>query len=152
MTIRSVQQFVDSIGIPLTTDWTTLDLPRIQEFAHNTGDHHWSHIDPERAAAGPFGQPIAHGYLQLSLIGGYLSTYYPLEDAETMMNYGVDKVRFLTPVLSGSRVRGKLTVSQIDRTGDALRASIDAELEVEGSDRPSCIVQQLLFIKPAAAS
>jgi acyl dehydratase len=101
--------------------WVTVEQDRIDKFADATGDHQWIHVDPERAARGPFGSTIAHGFLTLSLIPALAWEVYTIEGARLSVNYGLNKLRFITPVKVGSRVRARLVLSGVDEVaGDAL--------------------------------
>ncbi|MDE2611850.1 MAG: MaoC family dehydratase, partial [Burkholderiales bacterium] len=93
-----------------TSDWVTVDQARIDRFADATGDQQWIHVDPVRAAAGPYGATIAHGYLTLSLLPHLFESGFAIDDQRMAVNYGLNRVRFLTPVRSGSRVRGRFTL------------------------------------------
>lgn len=124
-----------------TSDWVTVDQERIDTFARTTGDHQWLHVDPERAAGGPFGTTIAHGYLTLSLVPAMIATAYRIEDAAMGVNYGLNRVRFPAPVPSGSRLRGRFVLARCETMGEWTQLTVDASLEREGSERPVCVAQ-----------
>jgi len=132
------------------TDWFTVDQARINTFADATEDHQWIHVDTERAAAGPFGGTVAHGFLTLSLVP-YLASQLRRggEGARMGINYGLDRVRFPTPVPAGSRIRARSTLISCDRVGDdAVQLVNRVTIEVEGSEKPACVadtVSRLYF-------
>ena len=132
-----------------TSDWVTVDQPRIDQFATCTGDHQWIHVDVERARSeGPFGGPIAHGYLTLSLVAGLLMEIGVIPpDAATGLNYGLDKVRFLAPVKAGARVRARVTlISAQPQDGKRVLLKLDCKLEVEGEAKPAVIAEVLCML------
>ncbi|WOC12665.1 MaoC family dehydratase [Gordonia sp. MP11Mi] len=123
------------------SDWLQIDQERIDRFAEATGDHQWIHVDPERAAAGPFGSTIAHGYLTLSLIPMLSGQVYSVEGTTMGVNYGSNKVRFPSPVPVGSRVRAGVEVVSVTATGAGLQVVNRVTVEREGSDKPSCVAE-----------
>ena len=126
------------------TSWLDITQERIDAFAAATEDPQWIHVDPERAAAGPFGTTIAHGFLTLSLCVPML--YEVLPESGTMaVNYGTNRVRFLAPVPSGSRVRGRFRVLDVESTERGDRARIEATVECEGIERPVCVAELLVL-------
>lgn len=125
------------------SDWLTIDQARIDEFAEATGDHQWIHVDPVRAAAGPFGAPIAHGYLTLSLSNYFLPRIVEVRGFATGVNYGVDKVRFPSPVTVGSRMRAGAELVAIDEVKGGLQTTIRITVECEGSAKPACVIESL---------
>ncbi|MFI5844290.1 MaoC family dehydratase [Catenuloplanes sp. NPDC051500] len=131
------------------SDWTTVDQARIDAFATATGDDQWIHVDPARAAAGPFGATIAHGFLTLSLIPALSWQVYRIEGVRMGINYGLDRVRFPAPLVSGSRVRaGVLLLSVTPAAGDALQIAAEVTLEREGGEKPVCVAQTLSRVYP----
>jgi len=124
--------------------WIEVPQERIQAFADATGDHQWIHVDAERAAAGPFGTTIAHGYLTLSLIPVMTYEVLPPEEGGMGVNYGLNKVRFPAPVPSGSRVRGTFRVEAVEDTDWGHQATLSATIEREGGDKPVCVAE-LIF-------
>jgi acyl dehydratase len=124
-----------------TSDWVTVTQERIDTFADATDDHQWIHVDPERAATGPFGAPIAHGFLTLSLFIPLWSQLLEVTDATTLVNYGLDKVRFTSPVKAGSRVRLVATLSSVTEVKGGLQLAVSGVLELEGSERPALVVE-----------
>jgi len=131
------------------SDWVTVDQPRIDQFATCTGDHQWIHVDVERARSeGPFGGPIAHGYLTLSLVAGLLMEIGVIApDAATGLNYGLDKVRFLAPVKAGAQVRTRVTlISAQPQDGKRVLLKLDCKLEIEGEAKPAVIAEVLCML------
>jgi acyl dehydratase len=131
------------------SDWTTVDQARIDAFAGATGDDQWIHVDPARAAAGPFGTTIAHGFLTLSLIPALSWQVYKIEGVRMGINYGLDRVRFPAPLVSGSRVRAGVTLLSVTpAAGDALQIAAEVTLEREGGEKPVCVAQTLSRVYP----
>ena len=125
------------------SDWLEIDQARIDLFAEATGDHQWIHVDPVRAADGPFGSTIAHGYLTVSLTNLFLPQILTVEGVSMGVNYGVDKIRFPAPVPVGSRVRGGAELVEVTDAGAGVQTLIRITVEIEGSDRPACVVDSL---------
>ena len=131
------------------SDWVTVDQPRIDQFADCTGDHQWIHVDVERARReGPFGGPIAHGYLTLSLVAAMLMEIGVIPpDAASGLNCGLDKVRFLAPVKAGARVRARATLlSAQPQDGGRVLLKLDCRLEIEGEAKPAVIAEVLCML------
>lgn len=125
------------------SEWLQIDQARIDEFAEATGDHQWIHVDPVRAAAGPFGAPIAHGYLTLSLSNYFLPRIVEVRGFDAGLNYGVDKVRFPSPITVGSRIRAGAELVTIDEVKGGLQTTIRITIECEGSVKPACVIESL---------
>lgn len=127
------------------SDWITVTQEQVNLFADATGDHQWIHVDVERAAAGPFGGPIAHGYLTLSLSNLFLPQILEVRGFGMGVNVGVDRVRFPSPVPVGSRVRGgaELTEAEELPEGRGLATRVLITIEVEGSPKPACVIESL---------
>jgi acyl dehydratase len=123
------------------SSWIEVDQARIDAFADATDDHQWIHVDPERAARGPFGQTIGHGYLTLSLLPAMSYEVVPRQEGGMAINYGLNKVRFPAPVPSGSRVRATFTVVDIDEQDWGHQATMSATIEREGGDKPVCVAE-----------
>jgi len=124
------------------TDWFTIDQDRVNGFAHDTEDHQWIHVDPERAAAGPFGGTVAHGFLTLALIPFLMGQLRRVEGAQMGVSYGLDRVRFPAPVRVGRRIRARAAVISLDKIGDAaVHLVTRVTIEVEGSDKPACVAE-----------
>jgi acyl dehydratase len=121
-------------------EWFTIDQSRIDGFADVTEDHQWIHIDPERAASGPFGAPIAHGFLTLSLVPYLANSARSFEGVRMGVNYGLNKVRFPTPVKVGSRVRARVVIVDVtDLREGGLQLVSRVTIEIEGEDKPACV-------------
>jgi|SRR6478736_1749414 acyl dehydratase len=142
---RSVQEYQAAVGQSYgPTDWLLVDQNRINLFAEATGDHQWIHVDPERAADGPFGGTIAHGYLSLALVNLFLPQLVRAEGMRHGINYGCDRVRFPAALRSGSRLRGRAQLLAVeDLGGGALQAKIRVTLEAEGVEKPVCVADTL---------
>lgn len=123
--------------------WLEITQERIDTFAEATGDHQWIHVDPARAAAGPFGRTIAHGYLVLALTNLFLPELFSVPGASMGLNYGVNKVRFPAPVPCGSRVRMASEVISADPAGSGLQVILRNTVELEGSDKPACVAESV---------
>jgi acyl dehydratase len=127
-----------------TSDWTTITQQQIQQFADATGDQQWIHVDVERAKAGPFGAPIAHGFLTLSLIPKFFESAIAITESRMGVNYGLNKVRFISPVPVGSRLRAKmklLACDPIDQGG--MQMAWEVTIEREGSAKPVCVAESI---------
>lgn len=124
------------------SDWTVVDQPRIDRFAEATGDHQWIHVDPERAAAGPFGTTIAHGYLTLALLPRFTPQLLRVERVRMAVNYGVNKVRFPAPLPVDSRVRATAVITDVgDVAGDGVQLTLRVTVEREGGEKPVCVAE-----------
>ena len=123
------------------SEWVEITQERVNQFADATGDHQWIHVDPERAKAGPFGGPIAHGYLTLSLGPMRMPQILAVHGISMAVNYGLNKVRFPSPVKVGSRLRLGASVASVEDTPGGVQVTLDLTLETEGSDKPSCVAQ-----------
>jgi acyl dehydratase len=140
-----VTELSDLVGVGLgPTSWIEVPQERIDLFARATEDPQWIHVDPERAAEGPFGTTIAHGFLTLSLCVPMLYELFPPSEA-AMVNYGVDRVRFPAPVPSGSRVRGRFRVLSVEDAEAGQRGIIEAEVECEGVAKPVCVAELVVL-------
>ena len=126
------------------TDWLQIDQARINQFADATGDHQWIHVDVEKAKGGPFGAPIAHGYLTASLANYFLPQLMEVQGTSMGVNYGCDKIRFPAPVKVGSRIRGVGQLTTVERTKDGgIQAKVTITIEIEGGDRPACVIETI---------
>jgi acyl dehydratase len=126
-----------------TSDWITVSQERIQLFADATGDHQWIHLDAERAAKGPFGTTIAHGFLTLSLLPEMGASAMEVRDTRMGVNYGLGKVRFPAPVPSGSRLRGHFKLTKFEPLEGGAQLTMEVTMEREGSDKPVCVAESL---------
>jgi acyl dehydratase len=123
------------------SSWIDVSQAEIDAFAEATGDHQWIHVDPERAASGPFGTTIAHGYLTLSLLPAMSYEVVPRQDGGMGVNYGLNRVRFPAPVPSGSRVRATFAVAGVDEIEGGFQMTMNATIEREGGDKPVCVAE-----------
>ena len=136
----------DLVGAELgPTSWIDVPQERIDTFARATDDPQWIHVDPERAADGPFGTTIAHGFLTLSLCVPMLYELFPPSESAALVNYGVNRVRFPAPVPSGSRVRGRFRVVSVEDGPAGRRGTIEATIECEGADKPVCVAELVVL-------
>lgn len=143
----TLDAFTSVVGEELgTSSWVTVTQEQIDRFAEATGDRHWIHVDPQRAAHGPFGTTIAHGYLTLSLLAVFAEEIYQVDDLATSVNYGADKVRFRAPVPVGSRLRGTATLTDTAETRKGTRTTIRFVVEREDSDQPVLVADVLLIM------
>lgn len=132
------------------TDWLTVEQERVNTFADATGDHQWIHVDVEKAKQGPFGAPIAHGYLTASLAAYFLPQLIEVQGISMGVNYGCDKIRFPSPVPVGSKIRGTGELATVEETKDGgIQAKVAMKIEIEGSDRPACIIETISRYYPA---
>ncbi|MEE9913303.1 MAG: MaoC family dehydratase [Deltaproteobacteria bacterium] len=150
MSIASVvESMKQQIGKEVfVSDWTQVTQEQINKFADSTMDHQWIHVDVEKAAKGPFGHTIAHGFLTLSHLP-FFSYQVPLkfEGAKMSINYGLDKVRFLNPVASGSKIRDRIVLKSLEeKPGNRLLMTQVHTIEIEGQDKPACIAEALGMI------
>jgi len=125
------------------SEWLEIDQQRINLFADATGDHQWIHVDEEKAASGPFGKTIAHGYLTLSLANLFLPQIMQVNNVSMGVNYGCEKVRFPAPVPVGSRVRGAGEIISAEEVKGGVQVVVRMTIEVEGSDRPACVIDTI---------
>ena len=125
------------------SDWLEIDQQRINLFADATGDHQWIHVDPDKAADGPFGKTIAHGYLTLSLANLFLPQIMEVRNTSMGVNYGCEKVRFPAAVPVGSRIRGGGEVISVEEVKGGVQVVVRVTIEIDGSDRPACIIDTI---------
>jgi len=123
------------------SEWVAIDQARIDLFAQATGDHQWIHVDPVRAAAGPFGTTIAHGFLTLSLLPLLVGETVLIDDVTMGVNYGLNKVRFPSPVPVGSRLRARVALLAYEPIGGGAQLTMAVTIEREGSDKPVCVAE-----------
>ena len=128
--------------------WSISTQSAVNLFADATGDHQWIHVDPERAADGPFGATIAHGYLTLSLVPFLGSQVFSLETPGAKLNYGVNKVRFPSPVRVGSRVRAHVTMGEVTDLPTGKQMLLRYTIEIEGGDKPACVAETVVLLLP----
>ena len=142
-TVKGLDGLKEMVGQHLGySDWMEITQDQVDRFADATGDHQWIHTDPERAAKeSPFGGPIAHGYLTLSLAPVLLSSVMRVEGISMGVNYGLNKLRFPAPVPVGGKLRVGATLAEVDDIPGGAQAAIDIVFEVEGQDKPACVAQ-----------
>ena len=125
------------------SDWIAIDQHRINLFAEATGDFQWIHVDPERAATGPFGTTVAHGFLTLSLLAQMFATGFELKDSHMGVNYGLNRVRFTAPVPVDSRVRAHFKLLSYEAIEGGAQLAVEVTMEREGSNKPVCVAESL---------
>ena len=130
------------------SEWHTIDQDQIDAFAAATGDHQWIHVDPAKAAGGPFGSTVAHGFLTLSLVPMLTWQVYTVEGVTMAVNYGADKLRFPAPVPVGSRVRAAVELSSVTPNKMGYQVATRVTIELDGSDKPACVVDMLAVVVP----
>ncbi len=142
---QSPSELKDAVGKPLgVSEWLEITQDRVDKFADATGDHQWIHVDPERAVDGPFGTTIAHGYLTLSLVNFFLPQIVEVHGISMGVNYGANRIRFPAPVRVGSRIRGSAELLGVEETKDGgVQATIRVTVEIEGSERPGCVIDTI---------
>lgn len=127
------------------SDWITITQQQVNLFAEATGDHQWIHVDVEKAKAGPFGAPIAHGFLTLSLLPRFFESSFEITGSRMGVNYGLNKVRFTAPVPVGSRLRGRMKLLAAEAiAGDGMQMTWEMTVEREGSAKPVCVAESLV--------
>ena len=147
--VGSPADLLGLVGQPLgSSEWHDITQHQVNLFADATEDHQWIHVDPERAAAGPFGGTIAHGYLTLALAPVLIAETLSVQKLEAVLNYGLNKVRFPAPVPVGGRVRGTVTLHRAEpRAGGGVEAVFAVVWELEGSDRPACVAEVVVLYR-----
>jgi acyl dehydratase len=139
--ISDLQALVgEELGV---SEWMTITQEQIDKFADATGDHQWIHTDPERAKAGPFGAPIAHGFLTLSLLPAMTASAFRLKETRMGVNYGLNKVRFPAPVPVGSQLRGRFKLIEYIPLEGGAQMTVECTMEREGADKPVCVAESL---------
>ncbi|NEB82518.1 MaoC family dehydratase [Streptomyces sp. SID14478] len=150
ITVNGLGELKELAGGALgTSEWIEVTQERINTFADATGDHQWIHVDPARAARGPFGAPIAHGYLTLALFIPLFTDLLDVQGVTTKVNYGLNKVRFPAPVKAGSRLRltARLAGAE-DVAGGGVQITVDGTLEIEGETKPAAVLQSVSRFYP----
>lgn len=145
-TFQSLQEFPALVGQEVAvSDWLTVTQAQINQFAQATGDHQWIHVDEEKAKAGPFGTPIAHGFLTLSLLPQFYATAMHIVESRMGVNYGLNKVRFMAPVPVGSRLRARMKLLQCDPIDNhGMQMTWEVTMEREGSAKPVCVAESIV--------
>ena len=145
-----VRTLRDRVGQEVAvSDWTAVTQERIDQFADATGDHQWIHVDQTRVKQSPFQTTIAHGFLTLSLISMMLRNAVNPTGLRMAINYGLNRVRFVAPVPSGARIRGRFTLAGVEEAGGAIQATWSATIERDGGDKPVCVAEWLVRYYPA---
>jgi acyl dehydratase len=149
----SLAEFAAEAGQELGySEWHEVTQAQVSAFADATGDHQWIHIDPERAKSGPFGTTIAHGYLTLSMLPVLASEIYRVDNLAMGVNYGLDRVRFPTPVPVGSRIRAAAVLREVKETHLGLLCYSRVTVSIEGQDKAACVADTVSLLVPAATS
>ena len=145
-TFQTLSDLAACIGQEVAvSDWLTITQQQVNLFAEATGDHQWIHVDPEKAAAGPFGATIAHGFLTLSLLPRFFESSMEIIECRMGVNYGLNKVRFTAPVPVGSRLRARMTLLSAEPIeGNGLQMAWNVTVEREGADKPVCVAESLV--------
>ncbi|MFD5258996.1 MaoC family dehydratase [Streptomyces bobili] len=144
ITVNGLDELKKLAGSDLgTSEWIEVTQERIDTFADATGDHQWIHVDPERAKDGPFGAPIAHGYLTLSLFIPLFTELLDVQGVTTKVNYGLNKVRFPSPVKVGSRIRLTARLAEVEEVPGGVQITVDGAVEIEGGAKPAAVLQSL---------
>src|ERR1700712_5514494 len=147
--LTSFEELAGAAGEELgTSDWLEIDQERVNRFAEATGDHQWIHVDLERAATGPFGGTIAHGYLTLSLLPFLGAQVFSLETPGAKLNYGVNKVRFPSPVRVGSRIRSRVVMGEVTDLPAGKQITLRHTIEIEGQAKPACVAETVVLLIP----
>ncbi len=144
--VLPVEKLKERVGKELgVSDWLQIDQSRINQFADCTMDHQWIHVNEEAAAKGPFGKTIAHGYLTVSLLPHFSSSLSVIPEGTMMaINYGMNKLRFINPVPVGSRIRDRMTLSNVEEKGGGkILVTTTHTVEIEGKDKPACVAETL---------
>ena len=148
-TFSTVEEIEAAVGEEIgTTEWVEITQERVDRFADATDDHQWIHVDRERAAKGPFGGTIAHGYLTLSLIPWFGSQLFALANPGAKLNYGVNKVRFPNPVRVGSRIRATAGLVELNDVPAGKQLVLRCVIEIEGESKPACIAETVVLLLP----
>ncbi|MCQ9180128.1 MaoC family dehydratase [Streptomyces sp. IBSBF 2953] len=144
ITVNGLDELKKLAGSDLgTSEWIEVTQERIDTFADATGDHQWIHVDPQKAAEGPFGAPIAHGYLTLSLFIPLFTELLDVQGVTTKVNYGLNKVRFPSPVKVGSRIRLVARLAEVEDVPGGVQITVDGSIEIEGGAKPAAVLQSL---------
>lgn len=146
-TFSTVEEIESAVGEEIgTTEWVEITQDRVDRFADATDDHQWIHVDRERAAEGPFGGTIAHGYLTLSLIPWFGGQLFALANPGAKLNYGVNKVRFPNPVKVGAKIRATAKVNGVTAMSAGHQLTMGFTIEIEGEDKPACVAETVVLL------
>ncbi len=143
-TFESASELMGKEGLKVgPSDWMEISQERINQFAEATGDHQWIHVDEEKAKMSPFGGTIAHGYLTLSLAAKLMPEIIEVKGLKMGINYGTEKTRFITPVKSGAKVRGRGEFVEIKEVPGGYQSTMRVTIEIEGEEKPACVVDTI---------
>jgi acyl dehydratase len=144
---KDLGEFAAAQGTQLgPTEWMEITQDRVNLFADATDDHQWIHVDPERAKDGPFGGTIAHGLLTLSLLPHFMQQLYTVNNIAMAINYGYNKVRFITPVKVGAKVRARAEITEVKQLDGAVQATVTTTVEIEGSEKPAAVAESIVRV------
>jgi len=145
-TFQTLEDLAACVGQEVAvSDWLIVTQTQVDQFAEATGDHQWIHVDVERATAGPFGAPIAHGFLTLSLLPRFYENAFDVVESRMGVNYGLNRVRFMSPVPVGSRLRGRMKLLTAEPiAGDGLQMTWETTIELEGAAKPACVAESVV--------
>jgi acyl dehydratase len=144
-TFSGLDELVAAQGSQLgPTEWLEVTQDRVNVFADATDDHQWIHVDPERAANGPFDGTIAHGLLTLSLLPHFMHRLYTVNNTAMAINYGYNKVRFITPVKVGAKIRGRAEITKVDRIDGGAQATMTTTVQIDGSEKPAAVAESII--------
>ncbi|SDI21977.1 Acyl dehydratase [Variovorax sp. OV700] len=145
-TFQTLQDLAACVGQEVAvSDWITVTQEQVNQFAEATGDHQWIHVDVERAKAGPFGGPIAHGFLTLSLLPRFYESAFEVAESRMGVNYGLNRVRFMSPVPVGKRLRARMKLLTAEPIADdGLQMTWEATIELEGAAKPACVAESVV--------
>lgn len=145
--LNNSQEIADAAGEELgVSEWLAVTQERIDLFADATGDRQWIHVDPERAAEGPFGATVAHGHLTLSLLPFLGAQVYAFAGDVARVNYGLNKVRFVAPVRVNSKIRNRVQLLTVEDIDKGQRATLQHTVEIKGSDKPACVAETVVLL------
>jgi acyl dehydratase len=146
--LKSLDELPGLVGTELgVTEWTNVSQDQVNKFADATGDHQWIHTDPERAAAGPFGGTIAHGYLTLALTPKVISEVLEIDEVQAALNYGLNKVRFPAPVPVGSNVRAAVGIASAEQKPSGIEVVFSVRFESDAASKPVCVAESLVLYR-----
>ncbi|EFQ83795.1 MaoC-like protein [Aeromicrobium marinum DSM 15272] len=149
--LNDAQEIADAAGTELgVSEWVEISQERIDMFAEATGDRQWIHVDPERAAGGPFGATVAHGYLTLSMLPFLGAQVYAFAGDVARVNYGLNKVRFIAPVRVGSKIRNRVELVDVRDIAKGQQATLRHTVEIKGGDRPACVAETVVLLMEAS--
>ena len=144
-TVRGLEELKELAGKSLgSSGWLEITQHRVNTFADATGDHQWIHVDVQKAKSGPFGGTIAHGLLTLSLLPHFMHQLYTVDNIAMAINYGYNKVRFITPVKVGAKIRARAEVTKVDQLDGGAQATVTTTVEIDGSEKPAAVAESIV--------